>query len=129
MGCKCKEKNQRDTAHAHIDPKLLSMSPSLTSPVEGCLYCAEKHLSTAAALGREIGYLKVNRGYIIGEIVAACWHLNGTNRSDAILLADKLRGFRHDIQSRNLDEECLNYEPYLKEIDAIINSVIKKEKQ
>lgn len=127
MGCKCKEKNQRDTAHAHLDSKLLAMNSS-TSPIEGCLYCAEKHLSTAAALGRELGYLKINRGYIIGEIVAACWHLNGTNRSDAIALAEKLRVFRHQIQSRTEDDKCLDYDSYLKEIDVIINKAMTEEK-
>lgn len=121
MGCKCKEKNQRDTSYAHIDPKILSFNAK-TSPIEGCLYCAEKHLSTAAALARELGYIAVNRGYVIGEIVAACWHLNGTKIPEAISLADKLRDFRHKIQNRADDKECQDFAPYLEEIDKLINT-------
>lgn len=119
MGCKCREHSQRDTSYAHLDSKLLSFNVN-TSPIEGCFYCAEKHLSTAAALARELGYIPINRGYVIGEIVAACWHLNGTQNDKAIKLADKLREFRHKIQSRTDDKTCENFDPYLKEIDSII---------
>ena len=119
MGCKCKEKNQKDTSVAHVDSKLLAINGN-TSPIEGCLYCAEKHLSTAAALARELGYIPINRGYIIGEIVAACWHLYGTNLKKALSLSDKLRDFRHKIQSRDDDSSCMDFSPYLKEIDDLI---------
>lgn len=123
MGCKCKEKDQHDTSYAHS--KLLSFNAN-TTPIEGCLYCAEKHLATAASLARELGYIPVNRGYVIGEIVAACWHLNGTNLEKAIQLANKLREFRHQIQSRTDDKSCEDFEPYLKEIDNLIQENMTK---
>lgn len=139
MGCKCTERNQRDTARVHIaqpkkiktinkdqQDKLLKMNVG-TSPIEGCLFCAEKHLSTAAALARELGYIPINRGYVIGEIVAACWHLNGTKIPNAIALADKLRDFRHQIQGRTDDKSCINFDQYLKEINDLIEENLKNE--
>lgn len=117
MGCNCKEKNQKETSIFHGN---FVLSHNQTSPIEGCLYCAEKHISTAAALAREVGYSGVNRGYIIGEIVAACWHLIGMKLDSCDKLAAKLRDFRHKIQSRKEDEFCTNFAPYLEEIDHII---------
>lgn len=126
MGCSCKEKNKRDTSYAHVEPKTLAFNAG-TSPIEGCLYCAEKHLATAASLARELGYIPINRGYVIGEIVAACWHLNGTKIKKAIELADKLREFRHKIQNRTDDQVCTDFDPYLKEIDELITEESKNE--
>lgn len=126
MSCGCKERNQKDTANSHLNLLAKELDAQM-SPTEGCLYCAEKHLATASCLAREIGYEPVNRGYIIGEIVAACWHLNGTKIERAIKLANDLRDFRHKIQSRTADTECQNFSTYLGEIDAIIKEELKKE--
>ena len=90
-----------------------------TSPREPCLYCAEKHLATAASLAREQGYAGVNRGFVIGELVAACWHLYGAG-PEAALLSDHLRAFRHRIQSRTEDETATDFTPYLLAIDVLI---------
>ncbi len=118
MGCKCLELDKLDFLHTH-DPRLLTNNK--TKPVEGCLYCAEKHIATAACLAREIGYEGVNRGYIIGELVAACWHLHGIKFKEAEELSNKLREFRHKIQSREEDSSCLNFDSYLQDISDLID--------
>lgn len=111
MPCKCQERDQRDTPRSHAD--------NPTTPRTPCLYCAEKHISTAAALAREQGYAGANRGYILGELVAACWHLYGAG-PDAHLLSDRLRDFRHRIQGRQEDETLTDFSPYLLAIDVLI---------
>ena len=114
MTCKCNEKRLRDHPHPHDDNHR-------TRPDEVCYYCAEKHLSTAATLAKEQGYAGINRGYIIGELVAASWHLYGGGKAAAELSA-ALREFRHRIQSRREDETLTDFSPYLLAIDAIIRA-------
>lgn len=111
MTCHCKERTQSDTANYHA-PQTLAAEP--------CLYCAEKHLATAAALAREQGYAGVNRGFVIGELVAACWHLSGHCNPAARDLSAALRDFRHRIQSREEDETATDFSPYLTAIDNLI---------
>lgn len=114
MTCLCKEGRRLDVPHRHTD----------TNPQEPCLYCAEKHLATAAALARELGYAAPNRGYIIGELAAACWHLYWAT-TEARELSAKIRDFRHRIQSREEDEACTDFSPYLAEIDALIREEMR----
>jgi hypothetical protein len=64
-------------------------------PTEACIYCAEKHISAAAALARENGYEAMNRTMLIGELVLAQWHLWTLDRP----LAEKIRDLRHALQS------------------------------
>lgn len=87
MTCKCKEHGvpDADAPHWH-DPKI--------RPGEPCPLCAEKHLATAAALAREMGYEGVNWQWIVGELVCAAWHLAG----DPTGLAFKIRDTRHVVQ-------------------------------
>lgn len=97
-----------------------SASGNKTAPVEPCLYCAEKHLATAAVLAREQGYSGVNRGWVVGELEAACLHLSGHPDPAARDLSAALRDFRHRIQSRTEDEARTDFSPHLAEIDALI---------
>ena len=63
-------------------------------PSTRCVFCAEKHVSTAYALAQERGYEGTNRAWIIGELVLAQWHLAGGEA------AEKLREARHLVQAR-----------------------------
>jgi len=110
MPCNCIERNQRDAYHSH--------DPLTKRPNSPCLYCAEKHIATAAAWAREEGYAGVNRGYVVGELRAACAHLAAI--SEAATLSDHLRDFRHRIQSRTEDETATDFTPYLLAIDVLI---------
>jgi len=93
----------------------------LTKPLESCLYCAEKHLGTASALARELGYEAPNLGFIVGELVAAAWHLaaGGPERQ---ALAEKIRDFRHAIQQRTIRPLQADFAPFLREIDRLISA-------
>lgn len=82
MGCRCTEKDRVDRPHLH-------------PAVEFCPYCAEKHLSAAAALAREQGYSAENRAFVAGELVAAAWHLPEWHP-----FAERLREARHAVQAR-----------------------------
>ena len=117
MPCNCYERNKPDD---------FDRRHGMTSPREPCAYCAEKHISSAAALAREQGYAGVNRGYVVGELVAACWHLNGMGEA-ADTLAAALRDLRHRIQSRREDETLTDFSPYLVAIDAIIRADMAAE--
>ena len=85
MSCKCTKK-----LPGAVD------APHLILPDEPCLFCAEKHISTAMQLANECGYEVPNRQKIIGELVLAQWHLYRDHYS----LAEKLRDIRHLVQSR-----------------------------
>lgn len=105
----------------HGDPRLTANERERqTTPADACLFCAEKHIGTAAALARELGYSAPNRGYVIGELVAACWHLVAERSAEADKLAADLRDFRHKIQSRETDESAADFGPFLERIDAMI---------
>ena len=44
-------------------------------PDRACDICGEKHFSAALTLAEEKGYFAINRQRIIGELVAASWHI------------------------------------------------------
>lgn len=105
MGCKCREREWRDVLHAH------------TKPNEPCLYCCEKHLSTAWALQRERGYEVVNRQAIIGEMVGAALHLP----LDETDLSAKILNARHAIQDSHTKEPDVDWEGLMRDIDGLIS--------
>lgn len=113
MTCPCK--THKDAKHPALDTHLAFSG----QPTASCLYCAEKHLATAAALAREQGYEAPNLGYIVGELVAAAWHLasGGNDRQE---LASKIRDLRHDIQRRKIRPAETDFAPLLREIDRLI---------
>ena len=82
MACSCKH-NQRS-------PDGLEKKPRTP-----CVFCAEKHLSTAYVLANEVGYEDLNRMYIIGELVLAQWHLKEHRE-----VAMEIRKLRHFVQNR-----------------------------
>ncbi|HPC18565.1 MAG: hypothetical protein KBC66_04090 [Kiritimatiellae bacterium] len=82
-------------------------------PDEPCVLCAEKHLSTAYALAKENGYESINRHAIIGQLVAASWHLYADNSA----IAGKIRDIRHLIQKRR--EAEVDWNTVLVEVDAL----------
>lgn len=126
MACRCKARDAADRPTIHGDPRLTTAERERqTTPADACLYCAEKHLATAAALARELGYSAPNRGYVVGELVAACWHLAAERSAEADALAADLRDFRHKIQSRAADESTADFGPFLKRIDAMIAATKK----
>lgn len=90
------------------------------SPLERCVFCAEKHLSYASRLAMEWGYETPNRQIIIGELVAAQNHLC----ADHPMLAGKIRDARHRIQRRRETE--VDWKPMLAEIDALAAAEAKK---
>lgn len=123
MACRCKERDAADRPTIHGDARLsTSERERQTTPADACLYCAEKHIATAAALARELGYSAPNRGYVVGELVAACWHLAAERSAEADALAADLRDFRHKIQSRQVDESATDLGPFLERIDALISA-------
>lgn len=89
-------------------------------PAEGCVMCAEKHLSTAFALAGEAGYVPINRQRIIGELTAAALHLYKEHAE----LAEKVRAMRHLIQKRR--EAEVDWTPMLEEIDRLAAAEAKK---
>ena len=68
-------------------------------PKSPCIFCAEKHLSTAYALQKETNYEEINRQWIIGELVLAQWHMKEFPEE-----AMEIRKIRHQIQSRKEKE-------------------------
>lgn len=82
-------------------------------PAEGCVLCAEKHLSTAYALAGEAGYVQINRQRIIGELTACALHLYKEHKE----LSEKVRAVRHLIQNRN--EAAVDWHPLLTAMDAL----------
>ena len=120
MPCICNN-GKYDFIHGH-DPGVIEKNS--TRPIDPCLYCAEKHLATAAAMARESGYEKTNRGYVIGELIAACWHLHGLKEAES--LSKKIRDFRHEIQSRHENYDCKKFDSLMEEIDMLINESIEK---
>ena len=65
-------------------------------PDRACDICGEKHFSNALILAEEKGYFAINRQRIIGELVAAAWHIFEKHRPTA----EKIRDLRHKIQER-----------------------------
>ena len=90
------------------------------SPLERCVFCAEKHLSYASRLAAEWGYETPNRQIIIGEMVAAQNHLC----ADHPMLAEKIRDARHRIQRRRESE--VDWHPLLTEIDRLAAAEAKR---
>lgn len=88
-------------------------------PTEECIFCGEKHFSTAYALAVEKGYESPNRQRIIGELVAAQWHL----WKKAPAIAARLRDIRHTVQQRK--ESSIRWTIECKIIDDFIKSNIK----
>lgn len=82
-------------------------------PAEGCVMCAEKHLSTAFALAGEAGYVPINRQRIIGELTAAALHLYKEHPG----LAEDIRSARHLIQQRKESE--VEWAPLLEGMDSL----------
>ncbi len=85
----------------------------LIYPAEGCVLCAEKHISTAYALAGEAGYIPVNRQRIIGELTACALHLFREHKE----LSEAVRTIRHQIQQRRESE--IDWLPVLKKIDDL----------
>lgn len=69
-------------------------APRSIRPGEPCVFCAEKHFSTAYALDGENGYGAVNRMRLIGELVLAQWHLWQQHPDTAAAI----RNIRHAIE-------------------------------
>lgn len=89
-------------------------------PAEPCVFCSEKHLSTAYALAQECGYGPVNRQHIIGELVACQWHIWKTN----LKLAEAIRDIRHLVQMRQ--ENAVDWNPILTALDALVVAELAK---
>lgn len=87
-----------------------------TMPDEPCIYCAEKHFSTALRLAMESGYENLNRQHIIGELVLAQWHLEHFNRSGAMAI----RNIRHIIQNRQEDKAVSEWRKIGLQFDRLI---------
>jgi len=87
------------------------------------VFCAEKHISTAYALASENGYEMPNRQAIVGQLVAAGWHIY----KDHPELAAKVRDMRHLIQWRR--EAEVDWTKVLKSIDALAAAEAAKLKQ
>lgn len=85
-------------------------------PAEGCVMCAEKHLSTAFALAGEAGYVPINRQRIIGELTAAALHLYKEHPG----LAEDIRSARHLIQQRKESE--VEWAPLLEGMDSLASA-------
>lgn len=95
-----------------------------TSPTEICLYCAEKHLSTAWAWARERGYEEVNRQAIIGELVSTVDHLPWAE----VELAEKIRDARHEIQDSHTKQPQVDWEGLMRDIDKLIRKAEEADK-
>lgn len=89
-------------------------------PDEYCLYCAEKHLSTAMQAYNETGYLDNNRQFIIGQLELARKHLSENDE-----LAQKIRELRHKIQDRRIQVFSADWN----QICSLFNMYIDKENQ
>lgn len=111
MACKCQNKTKNEVDIPHI-----------IKPDEPCIFCAEKHLSTAMMLVKEIGYLAVNRQAIIGELVAFQWHIYQLD----FKLAEKARNIRHLIQNRKESEITTQFEELASEIDKMMTEFLNK---
>lgn len=92
-------------------------------PSEGCVMCAEKHLSTALALAGEAGYITPNRQRIIGELTACALHLYKEHAE----LAENVRAIRHLIQQRRETE--VDWMPLLAEMDALATAAAEELKK
>ena len=93
---------------------LVDSANHLIRPAEPCVLCAEKHLYTAWALGREFPYMPVNRATIVGELCLCQWHLVTFD----LPLAQKVRDMRHLIQKRK--EGDIKWEAPILEMDSLV---------
>ena len=91
-------------------------------PTEHCVYCGEKHISTAYALFRESGYEDINRQFIVGELVLAQWHLKHKYIEISLLLRDA----RHLIQERRESE--VDWDTILSLIDKIVSQQLDADR-
>lgn len=91
-------------------------------PYSQCVFCAEKHLSDAWDLAREVGYEFPNRQTIIGALGSAERHLVIKWNP----LAEKIRAARHLVQLR--EESKVEWKPLLAEIDALASEAAKNLK-
>lgn len=113
MACSCQNKTVQKVDIPHI-----------IKPDESCIFCAEKHLSTAMRLVKENGYIKVNRQNIIGELVLFQWHTYENFKS----LAEKGRNLRHMIQQRRENEITDQWENLCIEINSLIEKELSEDK-
>lgn len=113
MGCGCG--NHKDRTGKPMPP----MDAHEILPSEPCIFCAEKHLSYAYHLSKEVGYSAPNRQDIIGALVAVQWHIHRDNYPFAV----KLRNARHLIQERQ--ESSVQWLPLLVEMDAIVTQALR----
>lgn len=89
-------------------------------PSEPCVFCAEKHLSYAYHLSKEVGYSQPNRDDIIGALVAAQWHVHPFSMP----IAKALRVIRHQIQERK--EADVDWLPVISAMDTLVTSTIRE---
>lgn len=113
MACSCTTKI---VANRRID------SPEIILPEDQCLFCAEKHISTAMQLAREFGYSEINRSKIIGELVLFTWHVHLTHYD----LALKATELRHLISMRQEPKTITLYEDLVSAIDDAITAQLSK---
>ncbi|MBR7149707.1 MAG: hypothetical protein IKD01_01655 [Oscillospiraceae bacterium] len=103
MPCACSTQKDKPTDYSQL-------------PDRPCDLCGEKHFSAALALAEERGYTPVNRQRIIGELVAAQWHIYEKHP----VTAEKIRSIRHTIQARkkvyesDWESVCRDFEEILK---------------
>lgn len=102
MSCNCK-KNQIDLPYSSKMP---------TTP---CVFCAEKHFSTALVLSREAGYEYINKYFVIGELVLMQWHLYYNHPE----ICTKIREIRHLWQEEKWREALPLWGEISEELDKI----------
>lgn len=114
MACSCKNRKGK-SADIPYDKR----------PEDPCLYCAEKHVSTAMQLIAESGYIGMNRQRIIGELVLAQWHIYRLDYPTAVALRD----IRHLIQNRRESEVTESmFDLICAKLDELISShTVKKD--
>ena len=113
MGCGCGNHKDRNGRPMPV------MDAHEILPSEPCIFCAEKHLSYAYHISKEVGYAAPNRQDIIGALVAAQWHIYRDNYQFAV----KLRNARHLIQERK--ESSVSWLPHITEMDSIVSQALR----
>lgn len=98
----------------------LNNNMNTTYPITPCIFCAEKHYSTAMALANEVSYTSSNRQFIIGELVAAQLHVYKKYPE----LSQKIRQIRHLVQYRKENE--IDWIPICLEINEIITKKLQE---
>jgi len=118
MGC-CGHKRRTDGEQpAAPEPKRERLP--MIYPADGCVLCAEKHVSLAYALAGEAGYLPVNRQRIVGELGAAGLHLYREHPA----MAEQVRALRHLIQQRREGEAV--WAEVLADVDTLASNEINQ---